>query len=371
MQLLKLLASHIKVGEPLPFNVRDEFGHLLLAAGYVITSERQHEALLARGIHADVEEIKALAAGKKVEPQTPTLMARWLRAFWALDELSRRPPTEAGWAEACLELGQGIRAMVAQDPDVALYQMVRQEHHHLRMYPLTHAVFACALCDLLAARLGWADAQRQSVSLAALTMNLPILDLQARYAVYGRLNGEQRDELARHPVTAVERLRAAGIDDELWLRAVAEHHERPDGKGYPKGLSEPSEAAQLVRLVDVALAKVSRREGRPAMDVREAAKQAYQAAPESPLVAALVRECGIYPPGDLVVLASGEQGVVIRRGAHPKTPMVATLTDRRGLPAPQVHRRDTAQREFAIVGVDADRNLVARLPLERVYGLLP
>jgi HD-GYP domain-containing protein (c-di-GMP phosphodiesterase class II) len=238
------------------------------------------------------------------------------------------------------------------------------------MYPLTHAVFACALCDLLAARLGWSEAQRQSVSLAALTMNLPILDLQARYAVYGRLNSEQRDELARHPITAVERLREAGIQDEDWLRAVAEHHERPGGHGYPKGLQDVFEPARLVRLVDVALAKVSRREGRPPMDVRDAARQAYQESPESPLVAALVRECGIYPPGDLVCLASGEQGVVIRRGAHPKTPTVATLTDRRGLPTPQVNRRDTAQREFAIVGIDADRNLVARLPLERVYGLL-
>ncbi len=370
MQLLKLVASHIKVGSPLPFNVRDEFGHLLLAAGQVIASVRQQETLLSRGIHADVEEIKALAAGKKVEPQTPTLMARWTRAFWALDDLARDPPPGDAMGAACLELGQAIHAMVLQDPDVALYQMVRQEQHALRMYGLTHSVFVAALCDLLAARLGWPEPQRHAVLMAGLTMNLTILDLQARYAVYGRLNPDQRDELARHPQDAVARLRAGGVTDDEWLRAVAEHHEHPDGKGYPKGLTEVSDVAQLVRLADVVLAKVSRRESRPALDVREAARQAYQEAPTSPLVAALVRECGIYPPGDLVCLASGEQGVVIRRGTSPKTPTVATLTDKRGLPCNQVQRRDCAQREFAIVGVDADKNLVARLPLERVYGLL-
>ena len=370
MQLLKLVASHIKVGAPLPFNVRDEFGHLLLAAGQIISSVRQQEALLSRGIHADVEEIKALAAGKTVAPQAPTLMARWTRAFWALDDLARDPPPGDAFGAACLELGTALHAMVGQDPDVALYQMVRQEQHPLRMYGLTHAVFVAALCDLLAGRLGWPEAERQAVLMAGLTMNLTILELQARYAVYGRLNPDQRDELARHPSDAVARLRAGGVTDELWLRAVAEHHEHPDGKGYPKGLTAVSDLAQLVRLADVVLAKVSRRESRPALDVREAAKQAYLESPTSPLVAALVRECGVYPPGDLVCLASGEQGVVIRRGASPKTPVVATLTDRRGLPTPQVQRRDTGQSGSAIVGVNADKNLVARLPLERVYGLI-
>ncbi|RVT87861.1 HD-GYP domain-containing protein [Inhella crocodyli] len=370
MQLLKLVANHIKVGAPLPFNVRDEFGHLLLAAGHVIASVRQQEALLSRGIHADVEEIKALAAGKTVAPQAPTLMARWTRAFWALDDLARDPPPGDAFGEACLALGQSLHAMVLQDPDVILYQMVRQEQHPLRMYGLTHAVFVAALCDLMATRLGWPDADRHAVLMAGLTMNLTILDLQARYAVYGRLNPEQRDELARHPTDTAARLRAGGVRDEGWLQAVEEHHEHTDGKGYPKGLTAVSEPAQLLRLADVVLAKVSRRESRPPLDVREAARQAYLEAPASPLVAALVRECGLYPPGDLVCLASGEQGVVIRRGPTPKTPTVATLTDRRGLPSPQVQRRDTGQSEYAIVSVNADKNLVARLPLERVYGLI-
>jgi HD-GYP domain-containing protein (c-di-GMP phosphodiesterase class II) len=370
MQLLKLLASHIKVGAPLPFNVRDEFGHLLLAVGQVITSERQQETLLRRGVHADVEELKALAAGKAVKAQAPTLMARWSQAIWALDDLARDPPAGDGFSVACLELGNAIQAMVRQDPDVALFQMVRQEQRPLRLYGLSHSVYVAALCDLMATRLGWSDPQRHAVLMAGLTMNITILDLQARYAVYGRLNPDQRDELAKHPDEAVARLRQGGVTDEDWLRAIAEHHEHVDGKGYPKGLTEVSDLAQLLRLADVMLAKVSRRESRPAMDVREAARQAYQENPSSPLVAALVRECGIYPPGDLVCLASGEQGVVIRRGAGPKTPLVATLTDRRGLPTHQVQRRDCSQAEFFIVSVDADKNLVARLPPERVYGVL-
>jgi hypothetical protein len=96
LQLLKLVSSQIKLGAPLPFNVRDEHGHLLLAAAQVIHSERMLEALLARGIHADVEEIKALAAGRKVQPQQPTLFARWGRCYWGLDALARDPAAARG-----------------------------------------------------------------------------------------------------------------------------------------------------------------------------------------------------------------------------------------------------------------------------------
>ncbi len=371
MQLLKLVSSQIKLGAPLPFNVRDEHGHLLLAAAQVIHSERMLEALLARGIHADVEEIKALAAGRKVQPQQPTLFARWGRCYWGLDALARDPLPPEEFRNALTELGDGLQSLVEQQPDVAIYLMLRQDAHPLRMYGLTHATYAAALAWMLARRLQWSEAQQRSVLMAALTMNLACLDLQARFAVYGRLSQEQRDELRTHPDTAVARLRAAGIADEDWLRAVTEHHEHTDGKGYPRGLQQVGEMAQLLRLVDVFLAKISRRESRPSLDLREAERQAYAEYPSSPLVTALIRELGPLPPGEVVVLANGERGVVIRRGAAPQTPLVATLTDKRGIPCQTSLRRDTAEREFAFKALEPDRQLVARLPPERLYGLLP
>ncbi|MBH9551433.1 HD-GYP domain-containing protein [Inhella gelatinilytica] len=370
MQLLKLVASQIKVGQPLPFNVRDEHGHLLLAAAQVIGNERQLEALLARGIHADVQEIKQLAAGRKVEPQRPTLFARWGRCYWALDALAREPLSADEFQQQVTELGDAVCAAVTQAPDVAIFLMLRQESHHLRMYGLTHSIYCAALTALLSARMQWTPERQRSVMMAALTMNLACLELQGRFAVYGRLTQEQRDELRLHPDAAVERLKRAGVTDEVWLRAVAEHHEHVDGKGYPRGLVEVSEDAQLVRLVDVFLAKISRRESRPALDLREAERQAYGEYPNSPLVAALIRELGPLPPGEVVVLANGERGVVVRRGPNPQAPLVATLTDKRGMPVQASAKRDTAQPEFAVKALEPDRVLVARLPPERVYGLI-
>lgn len=370
MQLLKLVSRQIKLGSPLPFNVRDEHGHLLLAAGQVIHGERMLDALMARGIHADVEEIKALAAGRQVEAQRPTLFARWGRCYWNLDALARAAMPPEDFSAALTELGDGLAELVEQQPDVAVYLMLRQECHSLRMYGLTHAVHAAALVLLLARRLQWTPERQRSAQMAALTMNLACLDLQAGFAVYGRLSQEQRDELRLHPDAAVARLREAGIADAEWLRAVAEHHEHSDGKGYPRGLVEVGETAQLLRLVDVFLAKISRRESRPPLDLREAERQAFAEYPSSPLVTALIRELGPLPPGEVVQLASGERGVVVHRGARPQAPLVATITDRRGIPCQTTARRDTSDPAFAFKALESDRQLVARLAPERVYGLM-
>jgi hypothetical protein len=200
MQLLQLVAKQVAIGAPLPFNVRDETGGLLLACGQIVRSAVQLDLLLARGMFADVEEIKALAAGRKVAVATPTLFARWNRLTWALEILLKSVTQEAGFIAGCDELTDELMALVDKDADVAIYQSIRQEAHHFRTYGLTHTIHAAALVYLLAKRLAWPQPLVRSALQAGLTMNLSIIELQGRYAVYGRLTQEQRDDRAVIPM---------------------------------------------------------------------------------------------------------------------------------------------------------------------------
>jgi hypothetical protein len=90
----------------------------------------------------------------------------------------------------------------------------------------------------------------------------------------------------------------------------------------------------------------------PAIAARHACLDA-QGRPDA-IGATLLRMLGLYPPGCFVQLASGEVGIVVRRGAKAHTPVVAALRRDDGGLHLQPPRRDSAQPPHAVVcGVDA------------------
>lgn len=371
MELLRLVASQIKLGTPLPFGIRDEHGKLLLAHGQMVNSDTQIGMPLARGLYADRLEVEATKAnlGAATATKRLTLFDLWEQAIWRLDRLLKSVESEPGFAERCNEFATQLIALVQRDPDIGIYLSVRQGTRRLNLYGLTHALHCALLCVLTTARIGWPTDRSRTLVKAALTMNLSIVDLQGRYAVHGRMSDEQRAHLQVHPEQAVARLRAAGVTDESWLRSVLEHHERPGGGGYPNNLSELSEESDILRMTDVFLAKISPRAEPGSMPIQEAARQMFSEARGSPAAMAIIKEYGIYPPGNMVHLASGEIAVVIRRGATAHTPVAAAITDRAGMPTVNTAHRDTAQAAYAIKSLSSDTSMALRLAPERLYGL--
>ncbi len=69
------------------------------------------------------------------------------------------------------------------------------------------------------------------------------------------------------------------------------------------------------------------------------------------------------------MLASGETGVVVRRGASANTPIVASLTGRQGEALPEPLRRDTAMRENQVVEVVGEHTLRVRISPEKLQLL--
>jgi hypothetical protein len=133
-------------------------------------------------------------------------------------------------------------------------------------------------------------------------------------------------------------------------------------------LTAVADIAVALRVADVFMAKISPRKLRLPLPIQEAAKQMYREDQGGPISTAVIKEIGVYPPGDLVKLASGEIGVVMRRTAHVKRPTVAVITDTSGRPIVRTTQRDTAQAEYAIVDNVVAKSMVTRLPPERVYG---
>lgn len=375
MQLLQLVQSQVRLNEPLPWGVRDTDANLLLAKGYVLTDEDRLLTLLERGMYVDLEEFQAVeaAAGRTPPPPAapPTLFERWDRLFdWqaeAIKGLADLPDPAAtlnGFADELLEL-------IDRDPDIAIYHVLRHERRQLFLYGYWHAIHAAILCRLMAERLQWPPERQRVLVKAALTMNIASADLQGRLAVQEvPITERQRKQLHDHSLQAAERLRTHGVTDPDWLEAVENHHERADGSGYPRGLRTTSPLAQALRHADVFAAKVTARANRPSLSLQEAARQLFKEDQGGPFAAALIKSLGIYPPGELVKLQSGEIAVVVRRGPDASKPLVACITDIQGQPVPTTVQRRTAEAGHGITGAVPDKSLVQKLPPERLYGML-
>lgn len=101
------------------------------------------------------------------------------------------------------------------------------------------------------------------------------------------------------------------------------------GTGYPQGRAEVGEAAQLLRMIDVYVARISPRRARSGLPSLRAARDVYldaSGAP-TPLGTAFIM-LGLYLPGTFVELVNGEVGVVARRGRRANTPLVLAIVTR-------------------------------------------
>jgi HD-GYP domain-containing protein (c-di-GMP phosphodiesterase class II) len=215
---------------------------------------------------------------------------------------------------------------------------------------VNHAIHCAIAASLAAQRLGWDEYGVQRAVKAALTMNISMLELQGQLATQVTpLTKQQRDAIHAHAMEGVSQLELAGITDREWLQAVAEHHETLDGTGYPLGLTSVTPLAGLLHQCDVYTAKLSPRRSREAMTADVAARGLFVANRGDPMTAALIKEFGVYPPGSFVRLASGETGIVVRRGPSAHTPRVAAMTNGRGAALSNPEPRDTSRPTHAIV----------------------
>ena len=372
---LQTIRELLVVGQPIPFRVLDAQGRLLLNAGHRLVDETQYDSLLERGAWAErpaVEaerQARAAAATPVLAAQALSLFDQWARLLWRLDKLARSlVRRQAAAADAQAFLGD-LRALALADPDVALFLCIRQDDRRFALYPLTHALHCATIALVSGKQLGWDDDMVLALAGAALTMNLPIIDLQAAMAEQGDPpTSKQLRDIRAHPAAAAELLRSVGIADEAWLRAVAEHHEQDGGGGYPAGLQKTGDLARVLRAIDVFMAKISPRAHRPPMAPQAAVRQLFQQNAADPLTMSLIRTLGVHPPGSLVQLRSGEVAVAIRRPASGMHPIAATLSDTRGRPIAQTFRRDTALPEHAVVGTPPSATDFQRVLPERVYG---
>jgi HD-GYP domain-containing protein (c-di-GMP phosphodiesterase class II) len=127
------------------------------------------------------------------------------------------------------------------------------------------------------------------------------------------------------------------------IQAIAQHHERVDGTGYPKGLTGPDIGiyGKMAAIVDAFVAMTNPRSYAPTYTAYEAIRELFNdvdAGLYGPLVEQFVQAVGIFPVGSMVELATGEVAIVVQhnetRRLDPKI-LILTAQDKEVLDEPR------------------------------------
>lgn len=296
-------------------------------------------------------EATSLPAESAAVEAPPRLAARealdaWDQTIRQCALLLRSTAPDAAWLAQMRGCAERVRTLAQRDTDKAIYLLLQAAFTDLDRYSAHHAMLCAVVGHTCASALQWPADEIDVLFNAALTMNLAMSTAQDTLARQTEpLSAAQRELVGQHAARSAELLAAAGVDDARWLDTVRSHHDASnDGAGERR-------AAQLLMRIDVYTAKLSRRATREPVPAALAARDACLDAQRRPdaIGAAILRTMGLYPPGSFVRLASGEAGVVVRRGVKAHMPQVAALRRGDGSLHQQPVLRDAGLARYAIV----------------------
>ncbi len=397
MDLIRLPPNALKPGQRLSFSLRDASGKLLFASGSVLPVTDNVKEMLARGAYTQVHETEAYQ--REMTSRANTMMhqnrslgdiARVQADFVGERSRAAAPVSEAGWwldlqqqlhqllrdakTEQFLERFEALRLSALErlqrQPDQVVMMLVHDASQDVLQYTARHALLCMALCQLAAERMDWSPEEAEALTRAALSMNLSLGLLQDRLAQQREgLNAEQQRMLAGHGDKAADALQQLGVTDQPWLQAVRLHHDA--GPGPLNGRAQGERLARLLHRVDMFAARLSPRIARKAQAGAQAARAVFldELKQQDEAGAALIKAVGLYPPGTFVRLASGEEGIVLKRGASATEPLVAALMGKSGTPLTEPVPRDTRLASQAITHSIAPHELRLRLSIEKLMRL--
>ncbi|MCB5196154.1 HD-GYP domain-containing protein [Deefgea salmonis] len=241
-------------------------------------------------------------------------------------------------------------------------------------YTVRHPINVAIVVNLALKNLGHSETERWHFIAAALTMNIGMYALQNELSQQSSaLTPEQLSQIKLHPAQGREALRSLGVADSMWLDCVLQHHEAPDGSGYPQQLAGDAVlfAARLIGLADRYCALLSNSTYRTSQSADVALQTSLNSAGGSldqKLVNLFSQTIGSYPPGSVVLLNNGESGVVLEQAIGAAAPHILALFDRDDQLYPQAIRRNGQLAEFRILKVLDSRIIAGAMSLSQIWG---
>lgn len=357
-KFVKVTPSLIRLDEPIPYSVYDDKGTLMLQAGFTIQKQVHLDLLIEKGLYHDRH-------ADRIKPSSPpSVKLEESNAFDMVDLLKVRLKRllnnfSSGrgreyFVERVEDIALALMGACARDNNAALACLHLDYHSS---YGIVHHLKTAVLCELIGKKLGIKDEVRKILIQAALTHDLGLIDIQDILDSQVEPMTEQQVERIRsHPADSCRHLERHGVRDPIWLDTVLHHHERMDGSGYPDQMvgDAVKMPARVLAVADVYSAMIRERPHRKARFSPHAMRTIMleeETKIDGRIVQAMIKEIGMFPPGAIVKLVTGEIGVVKEPTEHIACPVVYSFMRPDGTPMLTPIYRDTSDSEYSVSGI--------------------
>lgn len=201
-------------------------------------------------------------------------------------------------------------------------------------YTFVHSLDTCIMSSFLGLSSGLCEKDLKELSIGAILHDVGKTKISSKIInKNGRLTDEEFMEIKKHPIYGEEILMKSTYIPDNAVKAVLQHHERVDGKGYPFNLegNQISKFGKIVCICDVYDAVSNDRVYRKKFSPNEAYELilagSCQAFDEG-LVKSFRNTFAVYPLGSCVRLSNSVEGYIIRQNKNfPDRPVIRVLYD--------------------------------------------
>ncbi len=270
---------------------------------------------------------------------------------------------------------------VIRHPDALLWMSKMRDENE---YTAEHCLNVCILAIAFGRQLGLNEQELQNLGLCGLLHDVGKVKIPPEILNKpAALTTKEMRMMMAHTVHGRNLLLSSPGIYSGAVDVAYSHHERIDGRGYPRQLPARSISrfSRIIAIVDAYDAMTADRCYQPAKTSTEAMKIIYQARGthfDEELALKFLRTVGLYPPGSIVELYSGEIGIVIetnQRFRH--LPRILLVRDADKQPLDETQEMDLSMiekgdlpKQYLIKQVWKDNSFGVQLREYRERGML-
>ncbi len=227
---------------------------------------------------------------------------------------------------------------ILRNPDASVW-LTRIQAKHAET--AQHSLNVAALSIVMAKSLSMSNREMEDIGICAMLHDVGKMSISNEVlAKEGPLNAEELAEVQRHTLYGRDILMSTKSVMSGAADVAHSHHERVDGQGYPRKLSEDSIPvfAKIVSIAEAYDTMTNRQPYRDAISPSKALQELYAKRGtqfDEDFVIRFIDAIGIFPPGSIVEMLNGEVGIVLSNTNDKLRPRVIMILDAIGEPMAQ------------------------------------